>query len=273
MKVVHLRRALLSAGAAAIVVAATPTLANAQDTTQGAGQTIVPQTVAPATTAATDIDANKLIGRNIKNPQGDTVGKIDSVAIDQGGKVRAVIVGVGGFLGVGEKQVALPWESLSVGNNGEDVVANVTKDQLKALPEHKFPASAHSGTVYSYDDELQANPPVAKNAPATTSPEATMAPAAGAAGDLRASQLVGASVKNADGKSVGKIGEVLLTTSGSVQGVVVDVGGFLGIGTHPVLIAWNDLSIAHANGSVEATTRMSREQLDHLPPFKTSSVD
>jgi len=271
MNMISLRLALLSASAAAFVAAA-PAIVSAQSTTTA------PQTVAPSTTS-TEIDANKLIGRNIKNTQGDTVGEINSVAIDKDGKVHAVIVGVGGFLGIGEKNVALAWDALTVNNNGEDVVANVTKDQLKALPEHKFPASAHSGMVYSWDDEEHANPPVAANEPATTnppamtSPEATTAPAAGTPGDLPASKVVGANVKNTEGKSIGKIGEVLLTPNGSVQGVVVDVGGFLGIGAHPVLITWNDLTITHANGMVEATTNMSRDQLDKLPAFKTSAVD
>jgi sporulation protein YlmC with PRC-barrel domain len=269
MKSFKLRHALLSAGAVALIMAAAPSTADAQATNQDTGQTATP----PPTTVPTEIDANKLIGRNIKNPAGETVGDINSVAIDKDGKIHAVIVGVGGFLGMGEKNVALPWDSLTVSNNGENVVANVTKDQLKALPEHKFPQSARSGTVYSWEEEQQANPPVASNAPATTSPEASTAPAAGTPGDLPASKLVGASVKNMDGKSVGKIGEVLLTTSGSVQGVVVDVGGFLGIGAHPVLIAWNDLTIKHEKGTVEATTGMTREQLDKLPAFKESGVD
>src|SRR5215471_2384145 len=267
----QLKRVWLSAGAVALVMAATPVVAGAADTTSGGGQGVLP--IAPLAAASTEIDANKLIGRNIKNPQGDTVGEINSVAIDKDGKVRSVIVGVGGFLGVGEKNVALPWDSLTVSNNGEDVVANVTKDQLKALPEHKFPESAHSGMVYSYEDEERANPPVAANPPAATSPEATTAPAAGTVGDLPASKLVGATVKNLDGKSVGKVGEVLLTGSGSVEGVIVDVGGFLGIGAHPVLIGWSDLTIKHEKGVVEATTRMTRDQLDKLPTFKESNVE
>jgi len=90
--------------------------------------------------------------------------------------------------------------------------------------------------------------------------------------DVRLVRLL-ATVKNMDGKSVGKVGEVLLTGSGSVQGVIVDVGGFLGIGAHPVLIGWNDLTIKHEKGTVEATTSMTRDQLDRLPTFKESNVE
>ena len=53
----------------------------------------------------TGADANKLIGRNIKNAQDETIGEVDSVYIDKDGKVDSVIVGVGGFLGMGEREV------------------------------------------------------------------------------------------------------------------------------------------------------------------------
>ena len=101
MKVVHLRRALLSAGAAAIVAATTPTQASAQDTTQGTGQTVVPQTVVPATTAATDIDANKLIGRWL-NTDRATQG-VAEIVIDQEGDHFYVSI-----KGVGDSEL-IPW--------------------------------------------------------------------------------------------------------------------------------------------------------------------
>src|SRR3984893_3414225 len=80
------------------------------------------------------IDALKLIGRSIVTPDNATVGTIDSVILDNNGKVDRVVVGVGGFLGVGKKDVAVSWHDLKVMNNGEKVVMNTTKDQLKAMP-------------------------------------------------------------------------------------------------------------------------------------------
>ena len=57
-------------------------------------------------------DAKKLIGRDIKNADGDTIGEIKSVYISSGGTVDSVMVGVGGFLGVGEREVQLAWKDL-----------------------------------------------------------------------------------------------------------------------------------------------------------------
>jgi sporulation protein YlmC with PRC-barrel domain len=208
----------------------------------------------------TAVDAAKLIGRNIVNANGDTVGEIDSVVIDQSGQVRYVIVGVGGFLGIGKKDVALAWDELTITDNGEKVVTSATKDQLAALPEHKFPESVKPGTVYSYDEAVKSNP-------ALGSPEQT-APAAGTVG-IKASKLVGATVKNSKGEGIGEIHEVVLAGDGSAEGLVVDVGGFLGIGERPVLVKWSDVTIqSDANGTVAVATNMEKAQLEQLPEYK-----
>jgi len=103
----------------------------------------------PAMAPAGQADAKKLIGRNIKNANNDTIGEIKSVFLDKDGKVQTVIVGVGGFLGMGEHEVALAWNDLQVSNNGEQVMVNMTKDQLKGLPEYKYRDPKYRGTVFS----------------------------------------------------------------------------------------------------------------------------
>src|SRR5690606_2671237 len=82
------------------------------DTRENQAQTVQP----PGT-----IDADTLIGRNIKNPEGDTIGQVSSVLIGRDGQIQAVIVGVGGFLGLGERKVAIDWNDLQVQDNGETV--------------------------------------------------------------------------------------------------------------------------------------------------------
>jgi sporulation protein YlmC with PRC-barrel domain len=117
--------------------------------------TVPPATPAPAPMAAptpmpgATTDAAKLIGRNIKNTQNETIGEIKSVYLDSTGKVDGVIVGVGGFLGMGEREVRLAWRDLNVSNNGETVVVAMTKDQLKSMPEYKYPDQAWRGNVFN----------------------------------------------------------------------------------------------------------------------------
>ena len=95
------------------------------------------------------VDAKKLIGEDVRNGAGDRVGDINTVILDKSGQVKTVVVGVGGFLGVGEKEVALPWHDLKMAPNGDHVIANVTKDQLKAMPEYKFHDPNRRGTIFS----------------------------------------------------------------------------------------------------------------------------
>ena len=246
-----MKRHLISSAATALMLslALVPSGAFAQDTTTGT-----------VTTAPAAIDAAKLIGRNIVNTNGDTVGEIDSVVIDPSGKVRYVIVGVGGFLGIGKKEVALAWDQLSISDDGEKVTTAATKDQLAALPEYKSPANAKPGTVYSYDEAVKSNPTLG-------SPE-QMAPAAGTVG-IKASKLVGATVKNAKGDSIGEIHEVVLGPDGRAEGLVIDVGGFLGINEKPVLVKWSDVKIqADSNGGIVVATNLDKSQLEKLPEYK-----
>jgi sporulation protein YlmC with PRC-barrel domain len=249
-----MKRHLLSASAAAALMLSftlVPAGAFAQDNTTATG------TVMASPSA---VDTAKLIGRNIVNANGDIVGEIDSVVIDQSGKVRYVIVGVGGFLGIGKKDVALAWDELTISENGEKVATTATKDQLAALPEHKFPEAVKPGTVYSYDEAIKSNPTLG-------SPE-QMAPAAGTVG-IKASKLVGATVKNAKGESIGEIHEIVLAGDGAARGLVIDVGGFLGMNERPVLVKWSDVSIqSDTNGAVVVATNMEKAQLEQLPEYK-----
>jgi len=56
-----------------------------------------------------------LIGENVENPDGDNIGKVKDLVLDpRTGQVKQVVVGVGGFLGLGQKDVALPWDQLQI---------------------------------------------------------------------------------------------------------------------------------------------------------------
>jgi sporulation protein YlmC with PRC-barrel domain len=64
------------------------------------------------------------------------IGNVTDLMIDSNGSVTAAIIGVGGFLGVGEKDVAIPFKELKVSTrDGKDwLVLNRTKDELKTAP-------------------------------------------------------------------------------------------------------------------------------------------
>ena len=89
---------------------------------------------------SSDLLASNLIGQSVYNSQDETVGDINDLVTDQSGKVIAVLVGTGGFLGIGEKDVALSFNDLrfSQDENGKvKVIANVTKETLASAPDYQ----------------------------------------------------------------------------------------------------------------------------------------
>jgi hypothetical protein len=85
--------------------------------------------------------ASKLIGTSVKNDANETIGSINEVVLGKDGKVAAVVIGVGGFLGMGEREVAVNFDSLRMSqdsNNRTLVTLDATKDSLKAAPEWRW---------------------------------------------------------------------------------------------------------------------------------------
>jgi putative membrane protein len=115
----------------------------------------------------TDWTAQALIGRTVENEQGENLGDINNVILNEKGDVKAVTIGVGGFLGIGEKNVGVPFEALQFETDASDdadasqkkqsaddrdardnrdarfdsehdnikVVLNASKEQLESAPE------------------------------------------------------------------------------------------------------------------------------------------
>jgi hypothetical protein len=123
----------------------------------------LPRPAAPTIAGASEIDAHALIGQTVQSEADDTtLGTIASVIIDPNGKVEKVVIGIGGVLGIGKKDVAVAWSRLHIANNGGKVTMNADQDQLAALPDYVWPKSGR-GTVWTASDS---DPAVA---PATTS--------------------------------------------------------------------------------------------------------
>lgn len=98
-----------------------------------------------------EVRTSKLIGTSVKNQAGDTIGDINEVILDKDGRVQALVVGVGGFLGIGEREVAVTYPAMKLtvdANNSTVATVNATKEQLRAAPEWRWATSTNgSGTV------------------------------------------------------------------------------------------------------------------------------
>ena len=123
---------LATVAAAAATALATPLLVQAQGTPQ-----TVQLTKVDVVRVATGFRASKIIGASVVNDAGDTVGKVDDVIIGEAGKSPFVVLAVGGFLGIGDKLVVLPYEQLKTMDR-KIVMPGATKDALKDLPTFKY---------------------------------------------------------------------------------------------------------------------------------------
>lgn len=130
-----MRILLVTAAIAAAAALAAPAFVLAQGTPQ-----TVQLTKVDVVKIATGYRASKVIGTSVVNETNDTVGKVDDVIIGQDGKSPFVVLSVGGFLGMGNKLVVLPYEQLKTTGN-KIVLPGATKDALKALPEFKYASS------------------------------------------------------------------------------------------------------------------------------------
>jgi sporulation protein YlmC with PRC-barrel domain len=84
-----------------------------------------------------EVRASRLIGTRVRNAAGESIGDINDVVLGSDGQVRAVIVGVGGFLGLGEREVAVAMDALQLqaGQSGASTVTvDVMRETLKDAP-------------------------------------------------------------------------------------------------------------------------------------------
>jgi hypothetical protein len=79
------------------------------------------------------------VGTHVVSKDKQPLGKIANLVFDQNGHIELAVVGVGGFLGIGEKEVAVPFDALKseTVNNKHVFSVDVTKEQLKAAPSFK----------------------------------------------------------------------------------------------------------------------------------------
>jgi sporulation protein YlmC with PRC-barrel domain len=129
-------------GAASILALGAASMVSAQTTTPA------PQTrSAPAAKNNTEGAAmlggqsvRKLVGKSVYNLDGKAIGSISDFVVDtrtSGDKpITYAVVGVGGFLGLGKKDVAIPIDHMRLQGDRIQVSSNVTEDQLKRMPEY-----------------------------------------------------------------------------------------------------------------------------------------
>ena len=116
--------------------------------------------------AAEENLASNWIGQSLYNAKDENLGDINDILLDKDGSVRAVIVGVGGFLGIGEKDVAVSFAAIEPRTDEDGDITltlNASQEQLEAAPEFK--------TLADLDAAKMADQPAAVVDPAAPATE------------------------------------------------------------------------------------------------------
>jgi sporulation protein YlmC with PRC-barrel domain len=257
-----IRKLLATTAVATLLTAGVwATGATAEDATKPATTTT---TAAPAATTEGSL-ASKIIGEDVYDSAADDaakIGDVKDIVIAKDGKAKYIIIGVGGFLGIGEKNVAYDFSKAEwVEKKGERwLVATTSKEDLTAQPD--FDLKAYETTA--------SNAAAPANEPAATTTDNTATAAIDKASltelpvdKISTKDFIGTTVYGADDARVGEIGDVVLGTDKKVDAVVVDVGGFLGVGEKQVAVGLEKLKfMADKDGNRYLYTNFTKAQLE-----------
>lgn len=253
--------------------------------------------------------ASNLIGETVYNGTGDdaeNIGSVQDLVISQDGDVEALIVGVGGFLGLGRKDVALEYKlaEWTERDGNRWLIINTSREALEALPDFDsaaygpMPSDAEVGnTAPATAQDIGAAPgatdeatgDVVAKAPAeTTTTTETMAETdtapAGAIDrstltmvettNISADEFIGTTVYGANEENVGSVNDVIVSENDGIEAVVLDVGGFLGIGAKHVAVSTENLSfMADTDGNHYVYTPFTKEQLENQPEYDAQTYE
>lgn len=121
----------------------------AREAVKEAGEKATEETAAKEETPEPVVEGNRmvqpegtflsedLIGQPVQNAEGEDLADVQSFVITPKGQITHVIVAFGGFLGLGEKEVLLPWEDFQINPEQNVFLLSMTKDEIEGLPEFK----------------------------------------------------------------------------------------------------------------------------------------
>jgi len=209
----------------------------------------------------------------------DDIGEVNEIVLTRSGEVQSVIVGVGGFLGMGEKDVAVSLDQLQfVTEEGElddyFLVVKASAVGVQDAPTYQRDVSAMN--MGDMEDESDA---IAEADATVMSGDRTplMLPNVEVEGysnvemeDLNTEDLTGARVYGVSDEDIGEVSELLIDDNGQINRAVIDVGGFLGMGEYPVAVPLNELQIVREDDGDDLRVYIdsSQEALEAQPEYE-----
>jgi sporulation protein YlmC with PRC-barrel domain len=223
-----------------------------------------------------------IVGESVYNGTADdaqNIGQVSDIIFDENGKAKSAVIGVGGFLGIGAKNVAFDYDKLQwVEKNGDRwLVAETTKEALTALPD--FDRRPYDPAPAASSDTSATAPSASTDATAPQKPVDMNAqppePVKKAEGNL-ATNIIGEAVYNGtadDAQSIGDVNDIVLTKDGKAQSLVIGVGGFLGMGEKNVAYDFDKAQKAEKNGDRWLVVQTTKEELQARPDFNRKAYD
>ena len=204
-------------------------------------------------------------------------GEISDLIISLSGDTEAVLVDFGGFLGMGEKTVALDISQLSLVPDADSpddyfIVFKGTSAELEAaLP---FNADmVFDATATTAPAAADATTDTTMATPSTDGGTAVVGQEGAMAGEMvdlatwAEADLIGKRVYGINNEDVGEISAVSMTADNKIEGAIVDVGGFLGMGEKQVVLTSDVLTLVKDGDATKFVVTATQEQLEAMVPY------
>lgn len=247
-------------------------------------------------TSGEDILVTQLLGETVYTSAADdaeNIGTINNLVVTSGLGISAVVIGVGGFLGVGTKDVAVDFSQLEWAERPDGSrrwVLATTAEALATAPAFIWSESEEvtgepALTPAQEEQQLVEGDPNATTVdPALTTDQAdrpVIATPVDRSGfsefdetGLTADELRGIGVYGINDEQIGTIGDIITNPDLSFDAVIVDVGGFLGLGAKPVAVGFDNLAFsADTFGNRYLFINASREELEAQTAYDPATYE
>lgn len=218
----------------------------------------------------------------------ENIGQINEIVVSNDGQVRALVIGVGGFLGMGEQDVALTMDQVKFATDSDDpsqmyILVNTRMEDLKAAPAYDRSvanmddAQANTNETTAMAPDTQANPETntqeannAAGANRTTFTAPTMEREGFYTVDVKevtTEMLMEQSVYDVNDNDVGDVTDMIIDDKGAITNVIIDFGGFLGMGESQASLGYEELTIMTNDDQDEVRIYVdaTKEEIQALP--------
>ncbi len=235
--------------------------------------------------------ATAFMGRSVyasTDPESETIGDVNDLIISDNGEITDAVVGVGGFLGIGEKNVAVPFDQLQIVERDGQIrlIYSATREQLDAAPAVDLTAYDPAARYSEQQAAMNAAETDAANPAMAPADDTAMAPATDqmatdqmttanstwgkdsfrtfSPDQVRASTMIGQTVYGPDDANIGEVSDLVLQEDGQTRSALIDVGGFLGMGEKTVAIPFSAIQVQQAKDTdkLHLNVAMTKDQLE-----------